>query len=409
MSSASPIILRAHTPACAAHDALQTRDLTKLELRCAWSFGRSRISSAPLRAFDSPKMLEAFVALALRRIRDTRGWCMAAVAALGASLLLGAVANCEEVEPELANVRLAVGGKPALFYLPLTITERRGYFRDARLTVEIADFPGGARALQALIGGSADVVTGSYDHTIQLPAKNQPTVAVVLPGQLPGYVLAVLPSKAQSLRSPADLKGMKIGVTAPGSSTHFMVQHLMVKHGLQRDDASFIGSGASASAVAAVKRGAIDALVNVDPVISLLASENLIKVVADTRTREGTEGVLGGRYPPAVVYAARDFVDKNPRTIQALVNAVVRGLNWIATHPAEEIADFMPEEYALGNKALYVQSIAKSLPMYSRDGRFDPAAGETAYAVLKAFDPAVAAANIDVATTYTNGFVDKAR
>ena len=325
-----------------------------------------------------------------------------------ATCLLAAPIPARSQSPEQSTVRLAVGGKPALFYLPLTVTERLGYFPGLGLDVEISDFPGGARALQALIGGSADVVAGAYDHTIQMAAKNQPIVAVALLGQFPGYVLGVLSSKAASYRSPADLKGMKIGVTAPGSSTHFMVQHLMVKNGLSRDDASFIGVGASASAVAAVKRGEIDAIVNVDPVISLLESENLIKVVADTRTRERTQEVFGGPYPAAVLYATRDFVDKNPRTIQALVNAFVRGLEWTATHPADEIAEFMPEEYALGNKALYVASIAKSLPMYSRDGRFDPAAAETAYEVLKAFDPAVAGAKIDLAATYTNAFVDKA-
>ncbi|MGA6962125.1 MAG: ABC transporter substrate-binding protein [Xanthobacteraceae bacterium] len=330
------------------------------------------------------------------------------VLAFGAWLLLGAAANCEEVKPELANVRLAVGGKPALFYLPLTITERLGYFRDAGLTLEIADFPGGARALQALIGGSADVVTGAYDHTIQMQAKGQPTIAVVLLGRLPGYVLGVLPGRAQGYHTPADLKGMKIGVTAPGSSTHFMVQHLMVKNGLARDDAAFIGVGASASAVAAVKRGEIDAIVNVDPVISLLESEKAIKVVADTRTPEGTQAVFGGPYPAAVLYAQQAFVEKNPRTIQALVNAFVRGLQWIAGHSPQEVAGVMPQDYALGNPAIYVQSIGKSLPMYPRDGRFAPEAAETAYAVLKAFDPVVGSARIDLSATYTNAFVEKA-
>src|SRR5215471_18046803 len=185
-----------------------------------------------------------------------------ALAAAAVLLAATLVASGQEVKPELSRVRLAVGGKPALFYLPLTVTERLGYFRDAGLDVEISDFPGGARALQALIGGSADVVTGAYDHTIQMQAKGQPIEL----GQFPGYVLGVLRAKAQSYRSPADLKSMKIGVTAPGSSTRFMVQHLMVKHGLKRDDASFVGIGASGSAVAAVQRGEIDAIVNVDPV-----------------------------------------------------------------------------------------------------------------------------------------------
>jgi len=305
-------------------------------------------------------------------------------------------------KPELSRVRLAVGGKPALFYLPLTVTERLGYFRDAGLDVEISDFPGGARALQALIGGSADVVTGAFDHTIQMQAKGQPIVAVVQLGQFPGYVLGVLTKKAQGYRSPADLKGMKIGVTAPGSSTHFMVQHLMVTHGLKRDDASFVGIGASASAVAAVQRGEIDAIVNVDPVINLLESQGLIKVVADTRTLAGTRDVFGGAYPAAVLYAPRAFIAEKPRTTQALVNALVRARS------AEEVAAVMPPDYALGNAALYQQSVKASLPIFSRDGRFSREAAETAYAVLKAFDPDVGSAKIDVAATYTNAFVEKA-
>src|SRR5438128_2214206 len=309
------------------------------------------------------------------------------------------VARAQDTKPELSRVRLAVGGKPALFYLPLTVTERLGYFRDAGLDVEISDFPGGARALQALIGGSADVVTGAFDHTIQMQAKNKPIVAMVQLGQFPGYVLGVLTAKAQTYRSPVDLKGMKIGVTAPGSSTHFMVQHLMVTHGLKRDDASFVGIGASASAVAAVQRGEIDAIVNVDPVINLLESQGLIKVVADTRTLAGTREVFGGAYPAAVLYAPRAFIAEKPRTTQALVNALVRALKWIAPRSAEEIAGVMPGGYALGNPALYQQSIKTSLPIYSRDGRFSREAAETAYAVLRAFDSDVGSAKVAVAET----------
>jgi NitT/TauT family transport system substrate-binding protein len=337
-------------------------------------------------------------------------WRMAAMA-LVATLAAGAPVASQESRserPELAKVRLAVGGKPALFYLPLTVTERLGYFREQGMEVEISDFPGGARALQALICGSADVVTGAYDHTIQMQAKNQPIVATVQLGQFPGYVLAVLAAKSQRYQGPRDLKGMKVGITAPGSSTHLMVQHLLVKNGLRPDDASFIGVGATASAVAAVQRGEIDAIVNVDPVISLLESQGLIKVVADTRTWEGTREVFGGPYPAAVLYAPRPFIDKHPRTTQALVNAFARSLKWIASHSAEEILALMPQEYALGNKTNYLESIRKSLPMYSRDGRFSREGAETAYTVLRAFDPEVANARIDLGATYSDAFVERA-
>jgi NitT/TauT family transport system substrate-binding protein len=327
------------------------------------------------------------------------------------TLLLGlflATPALAQDKPELAKVRLAVGGQAALYYLPLVVTHRLGLFQDAGVGVEISDFAGGSRSLQALVGGSADVVAGAFDHTIQMQAKNQPVVAVVELGQFPGFVLALLNARAGAYHSPADLKGMKIGVTAPGSSTHFMALQLMAKSGLKPDDASFLGVGATATAVAAVKRGEIDAIVNTDPAVALLQREGLIKIVADTRTRDGTREVYGGIYPAAVMYATPAFIDKNPRTIRALVNAFVRGLAFMQSHSPEEIAAVVPEDYALGDKPLYIQAIKNSLQMYSRDGRFSNEGAETAYRVLKAFDPAVRDAKIDLGATYTDRFVEQA-
>src|SRR5262249_2218574 len=73
--------------------------------------------------------------------REFEKMMMAAMkrALAAAAVLLAAtlVASAQEAKPELSRVRLAVGGKPALFYLPLTVTERLGYFHDAGLDVEI--------------------------------------------------------------------------------------------------------------------------------------------------------------------------------------------------------------------------------------------------------------------------------
>jgi NitT/TauT family transport system substrate-binding protein len=328
----------------------------------------------------------------------------AAIAAGLAFALPGAQAQ----KPETAKVRLAVGGKSSLYYLPLTVTERLGYFKEAGLDVEISDFAGGAKSLQALIGGSADVVTGSYDHTIQMQAKNQPIIAVVQLGRFPGFALALRKEKAENYTGPKDLKGMKIGVTAPGSSTHFMALYMMAQAGLKPDDAVFIGTGSGGTVVAAVKHGEVDGIVNVDPMINLLDRDGAIKIVADTRTLEGTTRVYGGPYPAAVLYTTTAFAEKNPNTAQALVTALVRGLKWVQGHSPEEIAKMMPPEYALGDAALYLQSIKTNLPSWSPDGRFIKDAPETALKVLKAFDANVANAKIDLAKTYTEKFVNAA-
>jgi NitT/TauT family transport system substrate-binding protein len=323
-----------------------------------------------------------------------------------AAVVLALAAACTAASAQ-TKVRLAVGGQTALFYLPLTVTDRLGYFKDEGLDVTISDLAGGARALQALMGGSADVVTGSFDHTIQMHAKSQPLTAVVQLGRFPGFVLALVGPKAASYRSPADLKGMKIGVTAPGSSTHFMVLHMMAQAGLKPDDASYVSVGAGQTAIAAARRGEIDALVSVDPVINLLDSEKVIRIVADTRTIEGTRQVYGGLYPAAVLYLSPAYAQSNPKAVQSLTNAFVRGLKWISSKSAEEVAKVMPAEHALGNMDMFVRSIRSSLPMYSPDGRFSAESAETALKVLRAFDTNVRDAKIDLAATYTSAFLDK--
>jgi NitT/TauT family transport system substrate-binding protein len=306
------------------------------------------------------------------------------------------------------KVRVAVGGKSAVFYLPLSVTERLGYFKDAGLDVEISDVASGGRTLQAIIGGSAEIGIGTFDHTIQMQAKNQPVVALVQYGRYPGFVLAMMRGKADLYKSPKDLKGLKIGVTSPGSSTHFMAAYMMVRNGLKIDDASFVGTGTTSTAVAAARRAEIDAIVSSDPMMTMMENDNLVKVVADTRTAEGTKAVYGGPYPGGVIYATPAYIEKNPQAVQKVVDAFVRGLKWIANHSAEDIAKLMPEEYSLGNPPIYIKSLTVSKPMYSPDGHFEPGAVETAHAVLKVFDPAVAAATIDLSKTYNDTFVKKA-
>jgi NitT/TauT family transport system substrate-binding protein len=315
---------------------------------------------------------------------------------------------CVDAGPEKSNVSIAVGGKSFMIYLPLTIAERLGYFKDAGLDVEITDFGSGTKSLQALIAGSADATAGSYDHTIQMQAKGQSIVAVVETGRYPGIVFGLVAAKHIDYRSPGDLKGLKIGVTAPGSQTNFMVNYILSKSGLKPEDVSYISVGGPASAVAAVRRGEIDALSHADPAITQVELTGEFKPIFDTRTTAGTEAVFGGEYPSSVIYVSTAFAQHNPNTTQAIVTAEVRALQWIARSTPEDIAKAMPSEYQGADPALYVEIIRKSKAMFPAEGRVNKVGAENALKVLSAFDPAVGAAKIDVDATYTNRFVDKA-
>src|SRR5215813_4550359 len=319
-----------------------------------------------------------------------------------------AIGKAEAQGPEKKDVRLGVGGAAALYYLPLALTERLGHFKEQGLNVEINDFKGGSQSLTALIGGSADVVTGAYEHTLRMQAKGQDIVSVIELGRYPGIALAVRKDRADRIKTAADLKGAKIGVTAPGSSTNMIVWYLMAKAGLKPDDASFVGVGATASAVAAIQKGEIDALSNVDPAISKLQSTGDVVVLAETRTTQGTAEVLGGPMSAAVLYLRREFADKNPNTVQALVNAFYKTLKWLDQATPDEIADKVPQEYWLGDKELYIAAVKNNLQVYSRDGIISAESRQRSLDFLKQFDKEMAAATVDPAKTWDGRFVAKA-
>jgi NitT/TauT family transport system substrate-binding protein len=328
-----------------------------------------------------------------------------AALALGSLIALGAGAQA----PEKKKITIAVGGKSLFYYLPLTVAERKGYFKDEGLEVEIPDFAGGARALQAMVGGSADMVSGAYEHTINMAAKKQPIKAVVLQMKFSAMALAMSKERAAGYKSAKDLKGWKIGVTAPGSSTNMYINNILVKDGMKPTDVSIVGVGTGAGAVAAMEKGELDALVNLDPVLTQLESTGKFVTLYDTRSEKGMKDVYGGDYMAAVIYITDEFVRKNPNTVQAVVNAMVRADKWIAKASPQEIVDLMPTEYKAGNPSLYKQGLLKNMIGFSENGEMSMKAAENVYKVLRQFEPSViAAGKIDLASTFDNSFVKKA-
>jgi len=214
--------------------------------------------------------------------------------------------------------------------------------------------------------------------------------------------------KGRTYNSPADLKGMKIGVTAPGSSSDFFVRYLMAKAGLNASNASFIGVGGGPAAVDAIKTGELDAIANYDPVITRLQRDDAIRIVADTRFPRVNYEIFGGTNPAAVLYAREDFIVANPNTVQALVNAFYKTLKWIATATTDEIVNSVPQEYFLGDRDIYVSALKSNLLVYSKTGVITTQGMKSAFNMLSAFDPELIGARFDVQRTFDDRFVKRA-
>ena len=331
-----------------------------------------------------------------------RSIIISGLSALAAPALLRAQAL------EKTKATIAVGGKNLLYYLPLTIAEQRGYFKAEGLDITIVDFAGGARALQAVVGGSADVVSGAFEHTVNMQFKGQAMRAFALQGGAPQIVLGVNPKTMAGFKTVADLKGKKIGVTAPGSSTNVMVNFILAKAGLKPSDVSIIGVGAGNGAVAAMRTGQIDAISNLDPVITLLQRSGDLKIVSDTRVVAESEKVFGGPMPAGCFYAPQAFIDKNPNMVQAMTNAIVRANKWIQSAGAGDIINNVPESFLLGDRAVYIDAFLAAKGALSPDGMFPEKGAETAFRALASIDAELAKAKLDLRAVYTNDFVKKA-
>jgi NitT/TauT family transport system substrate-binding protein len=331
---------------------------------------------------------------------------------VGAALAAAAVAAPSlRAQPRLekSKLSLAVGGKSAFYYLPLTISEQLGYFKAEGLDVEISDFAGGAKALQALMGGSADIVNGAYEHTINMQVRNQFIQEFVLMGRAPQISMGVSTKAVPNYKGPADLRGKKIGVSAPGSSTNMVANLVLSRAGVKASDVSFVGVGTSSGAIAAMRAGQIDAISNTDPIMTMLEQKGEVKIISDTRTLKGAQDVFGGTMPAACLYTRADFIKANPNTCQALANAVVRGLKWLQTAGPSDIIKTVPESYLLGDRALYLASFNKIREAIALDGMLPEDGPKTALRALASFEPEVHPQKIDLAKTYTNEFARRAK
>jgi len=324
---------------------------------------------------------------------------------IGASLAVLALA-CGSA---LAKITIAIGGAGCLCYLPTVLAEQLGEYKKAGVEIELVNFKGGSQALTAVIGGSADVVSGYYDHCVNLAAKNQNLQAFVVYDRYPGLVLGVSPRHTAEINSLRDLAGKKVGVSAPGSSTDFFLKFLLAKNGVAPDSVAVIGIGLDATAVAAMEQGTVDAAVMLDPTPTLLRAKfPAPKILSDTRTQADTLAVFGGEYPGGALYTRGDWIARHEKETQALTDAILATLKWVHSHTPEEILAKMPEDLVGPDKALYLAALKNTLPMYSTTGRMDPKGAEAVLSVFSQSSPEVAKAKIDLAKTYTNKFVERA-
>jgi NitT/TauT family transport system substrate-binding protein len=319
-------------------------------------------------------------------------------------------ASTQTPKLEKTHIAIAVGGSIGqMNKVAYTMALHRKYFEQEGLTVDSSTFASGTAALQSLIGGSADVAEGAFEHTLRLQTKGIGLTCLATFGRYPGNVLVVKKSEADKVKSVKDLVGKKIGISAPGASTHNFVAGLMSRAGVNWNDASYLSVGTGPSAVAAMRSGGdLDALVNLDPAINSLVDNGDAVILSDSRTEDGTKDAFGGPYLADCLMVKNEFFKSNPNTSQAIANAIVHAMQWLKTASIDDIIKSLPPEYYKADEKTYRESLAKNISAFQWDGIVSNEAAKNVWDSISVIEPQFKAAKIDVTSTHDNKLIETA-
>ena len=325
----------------------------------------------------------------------------------GAELASG---DAPKARLEKPNLKIVTAGTSSQIYFIIPALARQlGYFKDEGLDIEWYDAGSGAKGVQALVAGGADIAVGSFEHTIHMQAKGQSLVSIVAYNESAGNAFGVTRERAAKMKNgKVDLAGAQIGVSSPGSSTHMFATLVTRDAGLQPSDVSYIAVGTGAGAVAAFRGGKVDAMSNTDPIITELVDSGDMVLIADGRKLSDSEKYYGGPYASGCLYSSAEFIKKYPNTAQAVANAVVRVFRWLRSADVDKIIAVLPHEYVEANRDLYRRSILNNIGSWSKSGLISKAAADTVLLNVARFDPSIDRNKIDISKTYTNVFVERA-
>jgi NitT/TauT family transport system substrate-binding protein len=206
---------------------------------------------------------------------------------------------------------------------PVVFGSEAGIYRRAGLDLRLVDFGGGADAVRALLAGDTDAFMTTMFSTLTL-VKSRGRADVTAVFQLSDHPIFLLVVKADSrVRTVADLKGGKVGITTFGSGSDFLARAMLVKAGLKADeDVTLVQARSIPAAVAGVEKGDLDAAVAWHPLAAEGASRGTLRVLA--AAKDDAPGL-----EPTTPAFRDDFIQRNGPSVKRFIQATLDSLRQI--------------------------------------------------------------------------------
>ena len=195
-------------------------------------------------------------------------------------------------------------------------------------------------------------------------AKGAPEIGVGAIALTPALFGLTLPYDSP-VKSLADLKGKKFGITTIGSLTEWIVLQIAKKEGWQRSDVTMVDIGTAPAEIAALKTGQIDALISAAALGLDLEQRKEGKLLMPASD-------FIGPFLMNVIYVTKDFAEKNPDALRGFLKGWYQSVDYMASHKAE--TDALAQTVTHFSASVQDKQYDVVMPSMSRDGTFPQAA-----------------------------------
>ncbi len=293
----------------------------------------------------------------------------------GTTVTTAAAASTQEQAktPEEAQARtgkkdlgkLVVAEFRGMTWAPMYIAYQNGYFEEEGLEVEFLRIDDGPNCFKGMHAGQNDICILSQEVALKAEEQGQHSTALVTMLDTRYYSFAA----TAEIQSVAELKGKTVFASTPGSAPYTFCVAVMEEAGLEiGKDVTLVNLNKGA-VVAALEKGEVQAaFINADNFKEADNVEGLHYLVDTRKAEDAAKYLKSDEFPAEVIYATKKFADENPEKVQAFVNGVVRGLDWLQKHTSEEAADVIAELFSPMEKNVIAEKIEIMRGAFSKNG-----------------------------------------
>lgn len=258
---------------------------------------------------------------------------------LAVSMLAVCVTGCKTTTRKQLKPVVLNEVAHSIFYAPQYAAIELGYFEDEGLDLKLVNGAGADKVMTALISGDADIGFMGSEASIYVYQQGSNDYAVNFAQLTQRAGNFLVGREADSDFTWADLKGKKVLGGRAGGMPEMVFEYILKKNGIDPSTDLTIDQSINFGLTAAAFTSSdADYTVEFEPFATGLEKEGNGHVIASL-------GVDSGYVPYTAYSVKKSYLEKNPDTIQKFTNAIQKGLEYVNTHSAEEIAKVIQPQF----------------------------------------------------------------